>query len=171
MFRRLKINAYTVATDTSCSKRIAAENKWYVLTGRVVEMKVEADGDVYLALQDAIGKLGSVVVEVPAKPKWCPILKVLFGLTKTKFPLSVQSAKTLKVDQAPGHHRYRKSVFRHWPRFQRSIKPENRPCRLRCLGNSCGDEGQNVKSLALPVYEVRFSQKSLVRRSDFHLRG
>ena len=76
---------------------------------------VEADGDVYLALQDAIGKLGSVVVEVPAKPKWCPIRKVLFGLTKTKFPLSVQSAKTLKVDQAPGHHRYRKSVFRHWP--------------------------------------------------------
>jgi hypothetical protein len=87
---------------TQSSKRIAAENKWYALTGRVVDMKVEADGDVHVALRDATGnKPGSVVVEVPAKPRWCPIRKVFFGLTKTKFPFGVRSAKTLKVNQAP----------------------------------------------------------------------
>jgi len=87
---------------TQSSKRIAAENKWYALTGRVVGMKVEADGDVHIALQDATGnKPGSVVVEVPAKPKWCPIRKVLFGLTKTKFPFGVRATKALKVNQAP----------------------------------------------------------------------
>jgi hypothetical protein len=87
---------------TQSSKRIAAENKWYALTGRVVGMKVEADGDVHVALQDATGnKPGNVVAEVPAKPKWCPIRNVLFSLTKTKFPFGVRSTKALKVNQAP----------------------------------------------------------------------
>src|SRR5262249_34008963 len=29
------------------------EGKWYALTGRVVDAKVEADGDIHLALQDS----------------------------------------------------------------------------------------------------------------------
>ncbi|PYJ75840.1 MAG: hypothetical protein DME69_14125, partial [Verrucomicrobia bacterium] len=38
------------------------------LRGRVVDLKVEADGDIHLALADATGnKPGIVVVEVPAK--------------------------------------------------------------------------------------------------------
>jgi hypothetical protein len=87
---------------TQSSKRIAAENKWYALTGRIVAMKVEADGDVHVALQDATGnKPGSVVVEVPAKPIWCPIRKVLFGLTKTKFPFNVRADQTLTISHAP----------------------------------------------------------------------
>jgi len=53
---------------TRRSKRIAAENKWCALRGRVVALKVEADGDIHLALADATGnKPGIVVVEVPAK--------------------------------------------------------------------------------------------------------
>jgi hypothetical protein len=32
-----------------------SEQKWYALTGRVVDAKVEADGDIHLALQDADG--------------------------------------------------------------------------------------------------------------------
>ena len=45
-------------------------NKWYALKGRVVELKVEADGDLHIALHDATGdKPGVVVCEVPAKPQ------------------------------------------------------------------------------------------------------
>ena len=32
-----------------------SEEKWYALTGRVVEAKVEADGDIHIALEDATG--------------------------------------------------------------------------------------------------------------------
>src|SRR5882672_4234871 len=35
------------------SERTGIENNWYALTGRVVAVKVEADGDLHLALQDA----------------------------------------------------------------------------------------------------------------------
>jgi hypothetical protein len=35
------------------SERTGIENNWYALTGRVVATKIEADGDLHLALQDA----------------------------------------------------------------------------------------------------------------------
>jgi hypothetical protein len=41
--------------------RISLEEKWYALTGRVVEAKVEADGDIHLALQDANGNNAGTV--------------------------------------------------------------------------------------------------------------
>src|SRR5215472_3484897 len=45
--------------------RLPAEQKWYALTGRVVDAKVEADGDIHLALQDADGKnIGTVSAEI-----------------------------------------------------------------------------------------------------------
>jgi hypothetical protein len=43
-----------VVTGTS-EERLPAEQKWYALTGRVVDLKVEADGDIHLALQNASG--------------------------------------------------------------------------------------------------------------------
>jgi hypothetical protein len=49
------------------SERTGIENKWFALTGRVVELKVEADGDLHIALLDATGdKPGVVVCEIPA---------------------------------------------------------------------------------------------------------
>jgi hypothetical protein len=41
---------------TGQSERTGRENNWYSLTGRVVAVKVEADGDLHLALQYATGK-------------------------------------------------------------------------------------------------------------------
>jgi hypothetical protein len=32
-----------------------SEEKWYALTGRVVDAKVEADGDIHIALEDVTG--------------------------------------------------------------------------------------------------------------------
>jgi hypothetical protein len=47
---------------------------WFALTDRIVAVKVEADGDLHIAVADASGdKPGIVVCEVPAKPQWCEI--------------------------------------------------------------------------------------------------
>ena len=67
---------------TMQSERTGIENKWYALKGRVVELKVEEDGDLHIALHDVTGdKPGVVVCEIPAKPQWCEIrTTVLVGL-------------------------------------------------------------------------------------------
>ncbi len=49
-----------------------SEQKWYNLTGRVVDLKVEADGDIHIALVDTNGNnIGTVNAEIPVGPKWC----------------------------------------------------------------------------------------------------
>jgi hypothetical protein len=40
------------AALTMQSERSGIENKWYALKGRVVELKVEEDGDLHVALHD-----------------------------------------------------------------------------------------------------------------------
>src|SRR5215831_18715418 len=67
------------AALTMQSERTGIENKWYALKGRVVELKVEEDGDLHIALHDATGdKPGVVVCEIPAKPQWCEIRTTVF---------------------------------------------------------------------------------------------
>jgi hypothetical protein len=84
------------------SERTGIENKWFALTGRVIAVKVEADGDLHLALQDATGnKPGIVVCEVPAKPQWCEIRETVFSWTPTRFPFHTSSARRLNVIDAP----------------------------------------------------------------------
>jgi hypothetical protein len=51
--------------------RMLSEEKWYALTGRVVEAKVEADGDIHIALEDATGNnVGTVSAEIPVLARW-----------------------------------------------------------------------------------------------------
>jgi hypothetical protein len=65
-------------------------------------VKVEADGDLHLALQDSAGnKPGIVVCEVPAKPHWCEIRQTVFGWTRTRFPLHIQSTRKLTFPETP----------------------------------------------------------------------
>jgi hypothetical protein len=48
---------------TSTTERMPSEQKWYALTGRVVDAKVEADGDIHIALVDATeNNVGTVTV-------------------------------------------------------------------------------------------------------------
>jgi hypothetical protein len=69
------------------SERIAAEQKWYALTGRVIELRAEEDGDLHIALKDASDdRLGIVVAEIPAQPQWCELRKIVFGWTQVQFP-------------------------------------------------------------------------------------
>jgi len=87
---------------TQQSERTGIENKWFALTGRVVALKVETDGDIHIALQDATGDKPVIVVcEIPAQPLWCEIRSTVFGWTRTRFPFHTSSAKKLKVDQPP----------------------------------------------------------------------
>jgi hypothetical protein len=84
------------------SERTGIENNWYALTDRVAALKVEADGDLHIALQDATGdKPGIVVVEVPEKPQWCEIRNMAFSWTRTRFPFHTSSAKKLNVTDPP----------------------------------------------------------------------
>jgi hypothetical protein len=84
----------TPQTDT----RIPAEQKWYNLTGRVVNVKVEADGDITLVFQDPDGrKAGSVNAEIPVGPEWCELRKLVFGWTLQSFPFSFKGSQTLEL--------------------------------------------------------------------------
>jgi hypothetical protein len=84
----------------SSSERIAAEQKWYALTGRVVDLRAEEDGDLHIALADASDdKPGMVVAEIPAKPQWCELRQIVFGWTETQFPFRVRSGRKLRIIQ------------------------------------------------------------------------
>jgi hypothetical protein len=84
----------TPETDT----RIPAEQKWYNLTGRVVGVKVEADGDITLAVKDARGKrAGTVGAEIPVGPKWCEIRKTVFAWAMQSFPFSFKASQRLEI--------------------------------------------------------------------------
>ena len=51
--------------------RMPSEEKWYALTGRIVDAKVEADGDIHIALEDATGiNVGTVSAEIPVLARW-----------------------------------------------------------------------------------------------------
>jgi hypothetical protein len=59
---------------TGRSQRTGIENKWYALTGRVVAVKAETDGDIHIALVDATGNnAGTVSAEIPVRPRWCEV--------------------------------------------------------------------------------------------------
>jgi hypothetical protein len=80
--------------------RMPSEEKRYALTGRFVEAKVEADGDIHIALEDATGNnVGTVSAEIPVGPKWCEIRQTVFGWTTQKFPFSVKTAHALKIQE------------------------------------------------------------------------
>jgi hypothetical protein len=73
------------------------------VTGRVVEFRAEADGDLHIALQDATGdKPGIVMAEIPAKPhkRWCELRKIVFSWTHATFPFRVRSGRKLNITKS-----------------------------------------------------------------------
>jgi hypothetical protein len=84
----------TPQTDT----RIAPEQKWYNLTGRLDGVKVEDDGDITLVLKDAEGKkAGSVNAEIPVGSIWCELRQTVFGWTTQSFPFSFKESQRLEM--------------------------------------------------------------------------
>jgi hypothetical protein len=71
---------------TGQSGRTGIESNWYMLTGRVVAVKAETDGDIHIALEDATGNaVGTVSAEIPVGPKWCEIRQTVFSWTMQSF--------------------------------------------------------------------------------------
>jgi len=65
-------------------------------------VKIEADGDLHIALADANGdKPGIVVAEIPAKAEWCDLRKIVFSWTQVEFPFRIRSGRKLKIAQTP----------------------------------------------------------------------
>jgi hypothetical protein len=79
-------------------ERMPPEQKWYALTGRLIGLKAEADGDIHMELEDATGNaVGTVSAEIPVGPKWCEIRQTVFGWTTQSFPFSLKTSKSLKL--------------------------------------------------------------------------
>jgi hypothetical protein len=88
----------TVELTRYTEARMPAEQKWYALTGRLVGLKVEADGDIHIALEDANGnRVGTVSAEIPVGLKWCEIRQTVFSWTMQSFPFSLKTSKKLKL--------------------------------------------------------------------------
>jgi hypothetical protein len=85
--------------------RLPTEEKWYALTGRVVDAKVEADVDIHIALQDAIGKaIGTVSAEIPVGPKWCEVRQTVFGWTTPEVSIRCQNRAHAENPPAARNH-------------------------------------------------------------------
>jgi hypothetical protein len=77
------------------------------LTGKVVLVKPEEDGDLHLQLGDPEGQGRlQVVTEVPVdhgKPDsaWSNIRKTVFGWSSQRFPFETKTGHKLRLDQRP----------------------------------------------------------------------
>lgn len=88
----------TKAGLTRQSPRIPSEQRWFALTGRVADVRIEDDGDIHVALIDADGnKPGIVGVEIPLGKGWCKLRELVFTWTTAAFPLKYPEASKLKL--------------------------------------------------------------------------
>jgi hypothetical protein len=78
--------------------RIPAENQWYALTGLIVEIRAEEDGDLHMVLEDAAGqKPGRIVTEIPLEAKWCPLRTQILSWTDVTFPFETRRGSLLNL--------------------------------------------------------------------------
>jgi hypothetical protein len=87
--------------------RLGREKEWFQLTGRVVLVKAEQDGDLHVQLGDPKEESEfEVVVEVPLdnrveKSPWSNIRKKVFSWSSQKFPFTTKTGKKLKLTKNP----------------------------------------------------------------------
>jgi len=87
---------------TRQSKRIASEQRWFALTGRVADVRVEGDGDIHVALVDANGsKTGIVGAEIPPGTPWCKFRQLVFSWTPQEFPFNYPNRSRLALQKKP----------------------------------------------------------------------
>jgi hypothetical protein len=115
--------------------RLPSEEKWYKLRGHVVDVLVEADGDIHVALKDPTGnKTGTVGVEVPVGDKWCKIRKEVFSWVRVTFPFKITSNRVFTivhphnitvvgkafydVDHAPADHSNRSTIHEKYAAWE-----------------------------------------------------
>jgi hypothetical protein len=87
--------------------RKGREKEWYELTGKVVLVKAEQDGDLHVQLGDPTGKSKlEVVVEVPVDnddpdSAWSKMRKVVFGWSDQTFPFTTKTGHRLTLTRKP----------------------------------------------------------------------
>lgn len=86
---------------TKRSPRLIAEQKWFSVTGRVEEVRVEDDGDVHVVMKNTDARAGGIIVELPLGEPWCEMRKTVFSWTNARFPISVGRTAKLKLHQHP----------------------------------------------------------------------
>jgi len=107
------------------SERIAAEQKWYALTGRGVELRAEEDGDIHIALADATAdKPGVVVPEIPAKPQWYQLRQIVFGLDRGPVSVLCELRSKTEDQSTANYNNYGKTFFDigHAPTDQSNLR-------------------------------------------------
>jgi hypothetical protein len=95
--------------------RSTIENNSFVLTGRVILVKVEADGDLHITLQDATrDKPGIVVAEIQAKPQWCEVRTSpnCIWLDESSVSVSRPIWQEIEANPTGDYHGYRQGVLR-----------------------------------------------------------
>jgi len=76
------------------------EEQWYKVTGQVIDVRTQADGDIHFELRDATGtKRGHILAEVPVGRPWCDLRKVVFSWTTkgTRFRRFQPTRLTLRM--------------------------------------------------------------------------
>ena len=89
-----------IHTDTQRSGR---ELEWYGVIGRVTAVKIEADGDIHLQLEN-VGPHGAdvqLIAEIPLGRRWCPIRREVLSWSSSTLPLSVTTGASLALTQHP----------------------------------------------------------------------
>jgi hypothetical protein len=92
---------------STCTPRIGREQQWYELTGKVVLVKAEEDGDLHIQVGDPRGRGRlQVVVEVPVDPghpdsAWSKIRQTVFDWSNQEFPFTTKIGHRLHLMQKP----------------------------------------------------------------------
>jgi len=109
----------------------------FAVTGRVVAVKLEADGDLHIALNDATGdKKGTVVCDVPLNRSGVTFARLFLVGHPRDFLFRLVLLKGLKIANPPIVTIVGKAVLGYWPRTERSRQPSQIHAGLRWVGNS-----------------------------------
>jgi hypothetical protein len=89
------------------SGRVGREKEWFQVTGKVVLVRAEPDGDLHVQLENADGEGDvQIVVEVPVNHEdeaspWDQIRKDAFDWAKIKFPFTTKRGRKLTLKKQP----------------------------------------------------------------------
>jgi hypothetical protein len=102
---------------TRSSPRVPAERNWYAVTGRVVHVQVEDDGDLHIVMENTDGRRGRIVVELPVGRSWRKLRAAVFSWTNARFTLLPRASTTEfagadDMDRQPGEEAEITNQFR-----------------------------------------------------------
>jgi hypothetical protein len=159
------------AALTMQSERTGIENKWYALTGRVVELKVEEDGDLHIALHDVTGDKPGVLSVKSLQNRSGVRFAQQFLVGPHTVSFSHWHCEEADLRSISYHYSDWESVLGRRPCTERSKQPTEVHAGLCCVGNSSIDEADRPALAAERACQFAvFSDKMpLWRQKYFYL--